>query len=95
MHQRVARPHMLAHHQLCGVAQVMAVLALARRLGEMPRRLGDGGQSQPAGGADDILRQPSGFVPLLAGAGVRQPTGQLLGGDDIALQDFHKGLYAH
>ena len=53
-----------------GVAQIMTVLAFTCGLGEMSRRLCDSRQAQSAGGTDNVLRQPSGFVPLLAGTGV-------------------------
>ena len=85
---------MFAHHQLGGIAQFVAVFAFARGLREMPRRLGNGGKAQPARRADDVLGQARGFIPFFLGAGLRQRIGQLLGGDDVALQDFDQRLDA-
>ena len=40
--QSLPYPHMLAHHRLGGIAQLMMAFAFARQLRKFPRRLGNG-----------------------------------------------------
>ncbi len=92
MRQRLFGADMLAHHKLGGVAQFVAILARTGFLREMTRCLGDGGKTKAAGGADNVLGQPSGFFPFFRGAGVGEGVGELLGRGDVALQDIDQRL---